>query len=97
MDLNTDVGSKIICPRDGVVIDCVDQHEKQFIIQVSEDGKISPLESLANSLTILHSDGTVSDYVHLQRHGVLVSIGQFVKVRVFTLTFYQKNLKWIKI
>jgi len=71
IDLAVTEGTQIICPRDGLVID--------FQNEFTECGQDQRFESKTNYLSIVHKDGTVSEYVHLKHDGVLCELGEFVK------------------
>jgi murein DD-endopeptidase MepM/ murein hydrolase activator NlpD len=63
-------GTLVCAARDGVVVDL-----KESMDAAGTDEKESPPP---NFVSILHSDGTIGEYLHLQRGGVLVHIGQRV-------------------
>jgi len=75
IDLAIPEGTNIICPRDGICIDYQDEY--------SESGKIQSFENKTNYLTILHEDGSISEYVHLERNGVFSRIGDVIKYGQF--------------
>lgn len=72
LDFKMKRGTKICAVRDGVVI------------RVKEDSDRGGLNKkylpFANNVVIQHSDGSRSGYWHLQKDGVLVNVGDTVKV-----------------
>ena len=71
IDFTMPEGTKVVAAREGIVI------------EVKEDSNrgcpnMSCME-MANKITIFHADGTLADYVHLQKKGSLVSVGEKVK------------------
>ncbi len=63
-------GTIVCAARDGVVVD---------LRQSSEDGGVDEKDSRrANYVSILHEDGTIAEYLHLQHGGVLVRLNQRV-------------------
>ncbi len=71
VDWTMPVGTEVRAARDGVVVDV----KSEF----TEGGPNRGLTAKANYVTILHGDGTLGEYVHLQHRGTLVKIGQQVK------------------
>jgi len=71
VDIAVDEGTPVICPRDGIVVD--------YVCHFRETGTDQSFETKTNYLTIAHSDGTVSEYVHLKHKGVLAELGEVVK------------------
>lgn len=67
VDIAMPVGTRITAARDGIVVS-LDQHQRE--------GNGS---KAGNYVRLLHPDGTMSVYLHLQRNGVLVSEGQHIK------------------
>lgn len=71
IDIALPISTTIVAARSGLVIEVVDQFEH---------GGLNPqLRSQANYLTILHDDGTFSEYSHLAANASLVAVGQYVK------------------
>ncbi len=72
LDFTMPEGTKIVAARPGTVI---------RIKENSNRGCAQPrcIED-ANYVTLLHSDGSLADYVHFQKNGVSVKVGQDVKV-----------------
>lgn len=71
VDIPMPEGTPIVAAREGMV---VRTEEEQ-----TESGQRPELISKANSVRILHSDGSIGIYAHLTHKGVLVSPGQMVK------------------
>lgn len=69
IDFDMPVGTPVTAAREGTVIAV----ETSF----SEGGRDPTLE--ANYITILHSDNTMADYLHLNQNGSLVRVGQKVE------------------
>ncbi|MEM9325566.1 MAG: M23 family metallopeptidase [Bacteroidota bacterium] len=70
IDFTMPVGTKVLCARPGLVV---------RVKEASNQG--CPDQScmeLANLITILHEDGSLADYVHLQENGSAVEVGQQV-------------------
>lgn len=74
VDFAAPVGSAVVAARDGVVM----QAEGGFGEATSDDDEASLL-ARANFIRILHDDGTMALYAHLQTGGVLVRVGQRVR------------------
>ncbi|PQB04350.1 hypothetical protein BST85_05140 [Aureitalea marina] len=70
VDINTQVGDTITAARSGLVIRTRDQ----FTERGGRD-----FRDKANLVNILHDDGTIASYVHLDFEGVLVSLGERVE------------------
>lgn len=71
LDFRMPVGTMIRAARDGIVFDTKDDGFR---------GGVDPsLRSEANFVRILHRDGTMADYVHLNQFGVTVQIGESVR------------------
>ena len=62
-------GTVVCAARDGVVAD---------LNQSTNVGGAKAKDGLSNFVSILHEDGTVGEYLHLQYNGVLVKVGQRV-------------------
>lgn len=71
IDWDMPVGTEVRAARDGIVIDYKDTFY--------EGGISDDLRSRANFIGILHSDGTIGQYVHLDYQGVKVKIGNRVR------------------
>lgn len=78
IDFNMDEGTEIYAARSGVVVD--------FKESFTEGGSDEFYLDKANYVTVVHNDGTFSEYAHLKVNGVVVNIGQ--KVRVGQLLAY---------
>ena len=72
LDFNMEEGTEIYSSRAGIVVEIEERY--------SNGGKNRSFIDKANYVTILHDDGTFSQYSHLRKNGVTVSIGQKVKV-----------------
>jgi len=75
VDFTMPEGTQIYAARDGIVIEVV-QHFKEGKNDKSYVDK-------ANFITILHSDGTMADYSHLQYNGARVQVGDKVGLGQF--------------
>jgi len=71
IDLDVPVGTPVLCPRDGIVVDLKDD---STLVGVSAE-----FEGHANYLSIVHEDGTCSELIHLRHNGVKVHLGEYVK------------------
>lgn len=71
IDFNMPVGTKIFASREGVVVDVVRTNSKNCA-QAS-------CAKYNNYIKVLHSDGTIMQYLHLKKFGVKVKVGQKVK------------------
>lgn len=71
LDFTMPEGDTITAAREGIVV------------RIKEDSNRGcPSSNCANDgnyVTILHSDGTMADYVHLQKNGVLVELGDIIE------------------
>ena len=74
VDFAVPVGTVVLAARDGVVM----QSEAAFG-DAGPGEEAEDLASRANFIRILHDDGTMALYAHLQRAGVLVRPGQRVR------------------
>ncbi|MTI23274.1 M23 family metallopeptidase [Fulvivirga sp. RKSG066] len=70
IDFQLNVGEPVYAAREGIVVKVIDWFTKQ-------GGK--ELVKAANRIIILHSDGTMANYAHLQYQGSLVKEGQQVE------------------
>ncbi len=70
-DWNLPPGSQICAARDGVVA--------KVKADSDEGGPSRDFIKKANYISIVHPDGTLGEYLHLQRGGALVKVGQRVK------------------
>ncbi len=68
-------GTQIYAARGGVVIEV----EQRF----DEGGDTDLYLDKANFVTVLHADGTMADYSHLQYNGARVSVGDELRVGQF--------------
>lgn len=69
-DFNLQVGDPVHAARDGIVIKTVDWFKNQGGPELRHEG---------NRILIMHSDGTIATYVHLEHKGVFVSEGEMVE------------------
>jgi len=83
-DFIMEEGTKICASREGIVV------------QVKEDSNIGGSDvsfmKHANRITVLHQDGSLADYVHLQQHGSIVSHGD--QVAIGQVIGYSGNTGW---
>lgn len=71
LDFDLPRGTPVTAARDGVVVAVEERYD---------DGKPNEAyRSKANYVKVLHQDGTVAQYVHLERGGALVEVGQPVR------------------
>lgn len=71
IDLDVEVGTPITAAREGVVIDIKEGSNRRC-----PEERCAPY---GNYILIQHPDGTIGNYVHLQKDGVLVEIGDSVQ------------------
>jgi len=71
IDWLMDEGTHILAARDGVVA--------RVVNTFTEAGLTPDFLQKNNLLTLKHPDGTYTDYVHLQKGGIKVRVGQSVK------------------
>lgn len=72
IDWKMPLGSQVCAAREGRVVRIKSQFEKGAPREEFRDK--------ANYVILLHADGTLGEYQHLQKDGILVKIGQQVKV-----------------
>ncbi|UZD24195.1 M23 family metallopeptidase [Algoriphagus halophytocola] len=70
IDFQLDVGEPVFAAREGTVVKVIDWFSKQG----GEE-----LIDAANKIVIMHSDGTLASYVHLDFKGSLVKEGEWVE------------------
>ncbi|MBN1560162.1 M23 family metallopeptidase [candidate division KSB1 bacterium] len=70
-DWEMPVGTPVHAAREGVVMDVIDNY--------SAGGEAEYLKKEANSIEILHPDGTIGRYSHLAKDGALVKKGERVR------------------
>lgn len=81
IDFDLPEGTPVVVARDGVVVEVVTGHTF---------GRLDPaLKGMDNHVAIVHADGTVSEYVHLQSGPYVVHPGQ--KVTAGTVLGYSGN------
>ncbi len=73
IDWQMDIGTPVHAAREGVVIDVEAGHDK--------GGPDRGLRNSANYIRIMHPDGSVGAYFHLQKGGSVVRIGDRVEKR----------------
>lgn len=72
IDFSMPAGSKVCAARDGMIV---------ALWQESDIGGADPTNRpFANYVVVTHEDGTFGEYYHLKKNGVLVSLGQKVKM-----------------
>lgn len=71
VDFGMSEGTKVCAARDGVVVDLMESSDL--------GGPDRKYKDEANFVSIAHDDGTIGEYLHLKRDGVLVEIGDKVK------------------
>lgn len=71
IDFEMPVGDTVSAARDGIVIGIIDGNDI--------GGNSRKYRPYANYITLYHSDGTLTQYVHLIKNGALVNIGDTVK------------------
>jgi murein DD-endopeptidase MepM/ murein hydrolase activator NlpD len=72
IDFSADIGTPVVAARDGVVMQVESDFDKAGLDLEKFGGR-------ANYVRILHDDGTMGLYAHLQEDGVLVRVGQRVR------------------
>ncbi|AZI68234.1 M23 family metallopeptidase [Kaistella daneshvariae] len=70
LDFDLKTGDKVLAARAGIVVNVVDNNTKSC-------PEFRCVE-FNNKITIMHSDGTFADYVHLKYNGALVKKGDLV-------------------
>lgn len=71
LDFVMDEGTAVCAARGGVVIDVKDNSNK--------GGKTMKYQDYANYIIIYHEDGTMANYLHLQKNGSKVKVGDKVE------------------
>ena len=86
LDFQLNVGEPVFAAREGVVVKAIDWFTKR-------GG--SELRNAANRIVILHNDGTIASYAHLDYRGVLVREGERVskgqKIGISGLTGFTRG------
>ncbi|TXG35780.1 M23 family metallopeptidase [Seonamhaeicola maritimus] len=86
IDFQLNIGESVHAARDGLVVKAIDWFTKQGGIE---------LRNSANKVVILHSDGTLATYAHLDYKGIFVKEGQKVekgqKIAVSGLTGHTRG------
>jgi murein DD-endopeptidase MepM/ murein hydrolase activator NlpD len=71
IDFELPLGDTVCAARDGIVVGIIEGY--------SIGGNNKKFKSYSNYVIIYHNDGTMSQYVHLEKNSVLVKIGDKVK------------------
>ncbi|MBI2593435.1 M23 family metallopeptidase [Candidatus Daviesbacteria bacterium] len=71
VDFAVDLGSAVLAPLDGKVIEIVDQFDRH--------GETEEFAPFLNYITIAHENGEYSQLAHIKKSSVKVKIGDFVK------------------
>lgn len=71
LDWKMPIGSKVCAARAGRVV--------KTKADSDQGGPAEEFRKLANSVSILHADGTIGEYVHLKKDGILVKVGDEVQ------------------
>ncbi|WP_298897393.1 M23 family metallopeptidase [uncultured Psychroserpens sp.] len=69
IDFQLDIGEPVHAAREGLVVQVIDWY--------TEHGDRSYIKK-ANKIVVLHSDGTIASYVHLDYKGSFVKIGEYI-------------------
>ena len=72
IDFGLKIGDTITAARNGIVI-FIKEDSKKY-------GKTRKFINYANKIKVLHNDGTIGDYVHLDYNGALVKVGDSIIV-----------------
>jgi len=72
IDFNMPIGTVITAARGGIVVQVIDENEKNCPSQ--------ECEKYNNVLLVYHSDGTFAKYAHIQKNGALVEVGDEVEI-----------------
>ncbi|MDZ4725464.1 MAG: M23 family metallopeptidase [Leptospira sp.] len=81
LDFSLPMRTPVLAAREGYVVAIEDRY--------TEGGTRQDLASKANLVSILHDDGTIGNYVHLDFNGVVVKLGD--KISVSQLLGYSGN------
>jgi murein DD-endopeptidase MepM/ murein hydrolase activator NlpD len=84
LDFKMKIGTPLHATRDGVVVKIKEDSD--------QGGKSSSFSKMANSIMIMHADGTFSYYLHLKHQGSEVAVGDTVKAG--QLIGYSGNTGW---
>lgn len=71
LDFQIPIGDTICASRNGYVVGVVEKHSKH--------GRDKSYRDFANYITMYHDDGTFSQYVHLDKNGVLVEVDDYIE------------------
>lgn len=75
LDIAMPEGTPILCARDGVVDNVVEDEVYKFV-----DKEIKKYRDVRNIVSVKHDDGTEALYGHIKKGSALVTVGQKVKV-----------------
>jgi murein DD-endopeptidase MepM/ murein hydrolase activator NlpD len=71
VDIAVDIGTEVLAPFDGVIVEMKDSSEKY--------GETEDYATEVNFLTIKHTNGEYSQFLHLAKDSSLVKVGHTVK------------------
>lgn len=71
LDFAMPIGDTVSAARDGVVVGVIEEYDI--------GGNSKKYRPFANFITLYHTDGTLTQYVHLKYKGALVNLGDSVK------------------
>ncbi len=83
-DFTMPVGTEIYAVRDGLIVELEKRNSRNCNKQ--------SCSAYNNYIKILHSDGTIAEYLHLKKNGVKVKLGQMIKAG--QLIGYSGNTGW---
>lgn len=86
IDFSLQVGDQVYAAREGLVVETVTGNDRNCM---SKD-----CAKFNNKIIILHSDGTLAEYVHLKKGGSVVKVGDSVNQN--QLIGYSGNTGWSK-
>ena len=86
IDFGMNIGASVCAARDGIVIGVKSDSSK--------GGRYRKYKDFANYITIMHNDGTYSQYIHLKKSGSKVKVGD--KVAAGQLIGYSGSTGWSK-
>ncbi len=71
VDFAMPIGTPVHAARAGVVIDLIERHTR--------GGASRRYAKYANYVVVLHSDDTTGEYYHMEKNGVVVTLGEYVR------------------
>lgn len=86
IDFSLQIGDQVFAAREGKVVKSITENDRNCM---SKD-----CAKFNNKIIILHSDGTLAEYVHLKKNGSVVKIGDSVSQN--QLIGYSGNTGWSK-